>query len=339
MTDLKPVRPPVEPLSDLARARIEQGVWARLDQPAPASAAGPNWRWLWIGVPALAVAAVIAVFVTSSGPTTEPRADGQPARIVSGASPSSASFDDAHITLDAHSAVVVSRDVRAPSALLERGGAWFSVAPRAGRPPYVVTAGDTVVRVIGTRFRLARADERVSLEVEHGEVEVQFRGAKRAVRGGEAWFSDAPTRVRAVQTAVVAPSPDAAEPPAAQPPTVEPRPGAPVVDRTRDPEPRRESKRSTSDHAPTVEAAQVEFERLSALEVRDPAAAINGYLALARGTTPWAEPALYAAARLAADRKEPLAERLLDQYLQRFPRGRNADDARRLLANLKGVTR
>jgi hypothetical protein len=319
-------RPPIEPLSDVTRARIEQGLWARLDLAAPTPSAVTNRRWLWIGLPALAAAAAIALFVIGPWRTSEPIADGQPARLVSGSSPSSASFDDAHITLDANSAVVVSRDVRAPSALLERGGAWFSVAPRAGRAPFIVTAGDTIVRVVGTRFRVTRADERVSVEVEHGVVEVQFRGAKIAVSAGERWHSEKPTEVGTTRTAGAEPPPTMASPDRPLP--------APLVDRAK-----RKTTESESKREPMVDVERAEFQRLTALEVRDPTAAITGYLALARGTSAWAEPALFAAARLAADRKEPLAQTLVEQYLERFPRGRNADDARRLLAHLKGVPR
>jgi len=46
--------------------------------------------------------------------------------------------------------------------------------------------------------------------------------------------------------------------------------------------------------------------------------------------------ALYAAGRLAADRKDRRAATFLTIYLRRFPNGANAEDARNLLARLKG---
>jgi hypothetical protein len=87
--------------------------------------------------------------------------------------------------------------------------------------------------------------------------------------------------------------------------------------------------------APEVDRDGAEYDRLAALEPASPTAAIAGYLALARRTGRWADPALFAAARLAADRHEPRAETLLGMYLQRFPTGANAADARQLRARLQ----
>ncbi|NVB84160.1 MAG: hypothetical protein HOV81_37640 [Kofleriaceae bacterium] len=76
------------------------------------------------------------------------------------------------------------------------------------------------------------------------------------------------------------------------------------------------------------------YERLAALEVRDPAAALAGYLELAKTDSRWAEVSLFAAARLAGDRMDPRAGELLKSYLKRFPRGANAPDARAILSRL-----
>jgi len=103
---------------------------------------------------------------------------------------------------------------------------------------------------------------------------------------------------------------------------LEPRPGA----------------ASTGDVAP-LDPDRAEYERLAALEPRDTAAALAGYLALARGTSRWADPALFAAARLAVDSHDHRAETLLRIYLQRFPSGANATDATQLLAHVKGNPR
>jgi hypothetical protein len=80
---------------------------------------------------------------------------------------------------------------------------------------------------------------------------------------------------------------------------------------------------------------RVRFEKLSSLEARDPSAAIAGYLELSARGGRWAEVGLYAAARLAADRRDPRATTLLNVYLRRFPRGANADDVRILLARIQ----
>ena len=91
--------------------------------------------------------------------------------------------------------------------------------------------------------------------------------------------------------------------------------------------------------APPVDRDGAEYDRLAALEAASPAAAQTGYLALARGTSRWADPALFAAARLAVDRHDPRAETLLGMYLQRFPTGANAADARQLLNRLQSDKR
>jgi hypothetical protein len=62
-------------------------------------------------------------------------------------------------------------------------------------------------------------------------------------------------------------------------------------------------------------------------------AALRIYGELAGGADGWAASALFAQARLEAERgRTPQARALCDSYLQRFPRGPNADDARALLA-------
>jgi hypothetical protein len=82
------------------------------------------------------------------------------------------------------------------------------------------------------------------------------------------------------------------------------------------------------------------FEQLAALEARDPSAAIAGYLELSGKGGRWGEVGLYAAARLAADRRDARAATLLAIYLRRSPSGANADDVRLLLARIqKGPTR
>jgi hypothetical protein len=79
------------------------------------------------------------------------------------------------------------------------------------------------------------------------------------------------------------------------------------------------------------------FQSASALEVRDPLAAARIYRELASGSGPWAANALFAEARLSAERGQREAARaLLAAYLDRFPGGPNADDARALLIRLKG---
>lgn len=313
------VRPPVDPLSDVSWARVERGLWARLDGTATTQIAAPrSRRWLWIAVPSLAaagaVAAAFALLVDApaparpSAPVAPAEVEETPMRVVSGAAPSTITVGDAHVTLDPGSAIVMPRANDSTStAVLERGAAWFAIAPRTGRQ-FVVVAGDAVVRVIGTKFRVARSEEHAAVEVERGLVDVTFRGATVKVGAGRTWSSDAPTRTAAI-TGPAKPVP------AAEKPRVAAKPAP----------------------APGTEDERARYERYAALEARDPGTALTGYLELARGTSRWAEISLYAAARLSADRGEARAKTLLEMYLRRFPRGANADDARQLLDRLKGA--
>lgn len=340
--------PPVEPLSEVAWARVERGLWSRMDAEPPAERAAPRARprrWIWIAAPALAAAAA-AIAIVIGGGDGRPPGDG-PARLVSGGAPTSLSYGDVHVTLDADSAVVMDR---AQGAVLERGGAWFAVAPRRERAAFVVAAGDTVVRVVGTRFRVARFGEDATVMVERGTVEVLFRGATTRVDAGEQWTSTRPAAVTAVRvaeaeltgaraepaapevTAPEVPAPAPAEPGrpvrSERPATGDRRAPAPAPARARD-----------ADRPASRDPDQAKFRQLEALEPRDPKAAIDGYLALSRGSSRWAERALFAAARLSADRKEPRARLLLEIYLQRFPTGANVDDARTLLGHTHGAPR
>jgi FecR protein len=114
--------------------------------------------------------------------------------------------------------------------------------------------------------------------------------------------------------------------------------------------PRDEATGPTADVAPPASAAdtqpaaqrrsvQVLFELAAQLEVRDPEAALRIYGELAGGASDgasddgWAASALFAAARLEGERHQTARARdLCLAYLERFPHGPNADDARTLLA-------
>jgi len=104
------------------------------------------------------------------------------------------------------------------------------------------------------------------------------------------------------------------------------------------------AEKAASEPPPVEKPAQTDadaakYHQLEQLEVRSPRAAIDGYLELARRSPRWAEPAMFAAARLAADRAEPRARRLIEIYLTRFPSGANVDDARKLLDHMQGANR
>jgi hypothetical protein len=82
-------------------------------------------------------------------------------------------------------------------------------------------------------------------------------------------------------------------------------------------------------------SAQVLFELAAQLEVRDPVSALRIYSELATGEDAWAASALFASARLEAEGGQVSGARAAcEEYLRRFPRGDNTDDARTLLATL-----
>jgi len=383
-------------MSDVSWARIERGLWSRLDAAEAAKDTSiertPSRIWfrdrrVWLA-PVLAVAAAVLVLVltrdtergTLPATTASVPAGLEPSRVVTGAAPSSVSFGDAHIELAAESAIVMGHAQGAPGVLLEQGTATFAVAPRAERPPFIVRAGDTVVRVVGTRFSVAREEELVSVEVAHGIVEVQHRGHLQRVTAGQRWRSSEPDRVA---RALPAPRADDTRPPGtghtagdtASAPDVDARTPAPDGDhrtaspdgdhRTASPDGDHRTAASDGDHrtaspdgdhrtaasdtrprtprpdrgsrSEPPDTARATYERLVALEARDPERALTGYLELSRGGSKWAAVALYAAGRLAADRGDRRAETLLTIYLRRFPSGANADDARNLLERLNGA--
>lgn len=331
--------PPVEPLSEAAWSRVERGIWSQIEGDRPAALPRAR-RWWLVAAPVAAAAAAVLVLVMR-GPAAPSE---EPARVVSKEAAVSVSFADSHIQLEPVSALVMSHEAAHPTVLLERGTAMFTVAPRMARPAFIVRAGDAVIRVVGTRFQVSRSDERVGVAVEAGLVNVNFRGSIVPVGAGQRWSSDAPGTVLAVAAAppsvdpVVAAGPPAtAEPPAhddtrsAPPPRPHRRPPAAGSAGVR-PEPPSSSPVAELDG----DRDRAEYDRLAALEARSPATALAGYMALARGTSRWADPALFAAARLAVDRHDRRAETLLGMYLTRFPGGANAADARQLLARLRG---
>ncbi|MGE0871561.1 MAG: FecR domain-containing protein [Kofleriaceae bacterium] len=340
--------PPVEPMSDVAWARVERGLWVRLDAEVAAPVATPPRRWIWIVAPTMAAAAA-AILVLLLRPSSTALTDTEPSRVVAGAAPSSIMFGDAHITLDAHSAIVMNRETGAPVTLVERGAAWFTVAHREDRPPFIVRAGDTVVRVVGTKFRVARSEERIAVQVERGLVAVQFRGTEVMVSPNQSWSSERPLEVQGGAVATPTPAPAPAEPALPEPAPVAPVPEPATPKPGHTPRPARDVRRPDVQPAPTPDpvdqtgsnnsvsdADRETYDRLIALESRDPGAALSGYLKLSRSSSRWGELALYAAGRLAADRKDSRAQAFLEIYLRRFPSGANASDARKLLDRLKG---
>ena len=87
---------------------------------------------------------------------------------------------------------------------------------------------------------------------------------------------------------------------------------------------------------PLADALRLPAYAATALERSDPARASRLYRQVESGSDSWAQNALYARGRLEASRGNTgEARRLLEQYLARFPRGSNAEDARAVLRRLR----
>jgi ferric-dicitrate binding protein FerR (iron transport regulator) len=183
--------PPVEPLSDVAWARVERHVFSRVPEGTVTSAAAardvrpePRSKWLWLAVPVAAAAAAMVAFYGRTDkpqPAVTAAAEPEPARVVAGASPSAVTFGDAHMMLEAQSAMTVT-----PKAVtLEYGAASFEVGAA-----FTVLAGDATIKATAARVRVTRSGERAEVTVEHGVVEVRYHGKLTTLHAHESWTSE-----------------------------------------------------------------------------------------------------------------------------------------------------
>ena len=318
-------KPRVEPLSRPAWERVEARLFERLDRGehlsalAPATPARPATR-LWAGLAALAAAAAVVLWwqapasppdvnepPVASAPaevSSPPRAsDG--AQIVTTAAPTRTTMGEATLTLAAESEVhVTGSDAVGWLVRLDRGEVACEVAPRRGRPPFVVQAGETQVTVVGTRFTVVREGAAARVSVREGHVQVDSGASHVSLGPGDSW----PPATTLDQLPEL--DDTSSEPPAK-------RPGA-----------RR--------RAPARAAAGEQFEKAARLEATDPEAALGIYRKLVRGRGRWAPNALYAEARLELERgRRARSRELLQRYLSRYPSGANGSDVRTLLQRLE----
>jgi hypothetical protein len=331
--------PPVEPLGELGWARIERAVWAELDAaPSPESLVPARSRkamWIAIGVSAAAAAAAAGVFALSRGDAPAPvvaQAPAAPQWVVTGAGSSEVTFGDARIAVAPRSAVVLNGGADdGVLVVIDRGAADFEVAPRVGRPKFVVQAGEVSVRVIGTGFRVERVGDGAKVAVSHGTVEVVTPGETARVTAGETWPSELAAGTAAPDAGLGEPSADLDMDPIAvgRDHPRAPKKPAPAQTAPQDARP-----------APAIDDDARRFAAATAIEAGDPIAALVEYRRLASGDGPWAANALYAEGRLLYERRDDDAARAaLTEYLHRFPRGANAADARALISRLQGASR
>ena len=367
----------VEPLSDARWSKIESSLFEKLEREQwvsePLAEIAPVKRrsWKTAAVTLLAFAAALALVVggwrawgagAGTGAAPSGATASNPSRIVTGMSDSHLALGESSLDVAPESALVVSGDdARGLLVVLDRGKVSCEVAPRHGRPPFLVQAGGVRVRVIGTRFTVTRGEgDSARVEVAHGLVEVSARGETILLHDGESWppvkSAAAPTATNTTTSDVAIPPPAAvvsADDPSSPLPPSTPSLNAKTTKRSAP------SQRSAASEPASVSASpsplmtsypdspappsaapsptpQQLFEQAAKLESRDPSQAIAIYRRLSSGGGAWAMNALFAQGRLEADRGNPSeARRLLSSYLSRYPRGPNAADARALLERLK----
>lgn len=189
--------PAVEPLSEARWNRIEGEVFAALDAQAPnvaapkprdaAAATTPLRRRAFVATGIFAAAAAVAAAFGIRNLSSP--AGATLSHVETGSGETTLTLGDAKVTVARESALLVGGDRGATDQgvliVLDRGAVVCDVAPRAGRPPFVVQAGNVRVRVVGTRFAVARAASGANVKVEHGVVEVTAAGKAILLRDGE----------------------------------------------------------------------------------------------------------------------------------------------------------
>jgi hypothetical protein len=340
---------PIEPLGEARWARVERSLMNALAdlepeaQAAPASPLGGwqgSWRSVWRGATPLvltgALAAAVGAFAWRG--LVQPEGTMAPARIATAAIGSRVEVGESTVEVGPQSAVRLSGDdTRGISVLLDTGRVECDVAPRHGRPPFLVEAGAVEVRVIGTHFVVTRAGEAVTVAVQRGRVEVISGQEHAFVDAGSHWPLVAPGQA----TPAAAPAPVAQA--LAQPAGTDPPPAPDPIARTPATEVRAAGGSSAASAAPGTAIAasprmssRERYDAASKLEAQKPESAMAIYGELARQGGAWGMNALFAEGRLEADRgRQSEATRLLEEYLARYPFGPNAEDARRLLARMR----
>lgn len=319
------VQSQLEPLPDARWDKIEQAAFARLDREHSAgsmqvrrlSSAGRHslFAW-WPAAAAACVAAVVALWLGSAEPALS--------RISTGASASHVVLPGVELDIAPESAVVVSGSMNESQLLvLDRGEVTCEVAHRAVGKPFLVQAGEVRVEVVGTRFHVVRDGEAARVTVQEGVVKVSSRGQTQLVAAGQSWpklmAPATPTAPVSAAPPARSAQPDGVGSTSTEPPLAPRGPDVPLVDP-------RNSARSM----------QADFEAAARLEARSPDEAIRLYRKLQGGSSSWAQNALFAQGRLEAARgNRGEARRALGRYLERFPRGPNALDARGLLKQLE----
>lgn len=326
------------PASSARRERIEEAVLARVatlrmaeradSYALPRRAFRP---WMLAATAAAAVAIAIVAVALKDHPATAPAATlATTSRVVTPVGGASRfTVGDAVIDAGSDTSVEVTREPSgAVTLVLARGIVDCDVEHKPDRAPFLVAAGDVTVRVVGTRFSVARSTDAVRVDVARGKVHVIAPGIERFVATGETWSSGA--------VAIVPPAPAPIDPPSPSPsplavvddPAIEVLPPAPPVAQDRP--------------AAKPLATKATYEEAQRLEARDRAGAARAYRKVANGQGTWAALALWGLAELEAGRGSAGARAALAavaEYLRRFPDGANAEDAAWLRVEVSRTTK
>jgi transmembrane sensor len=136
-------------------------------------AAAVTWRGRWAAVALLAASLVLAVGIAMR--TGTPSSTRYATRI--GETRTLILADNSAVTLNTGTTVEVAVTATSRAVTLVRGEALFHVAKDAAHP-FVVSAGDRRIRVVGTIFDVLRDSGAVSVVVAEGKVTVSQRGAR-----------------------------------------------------------------------------------------------------------------------------------------------------------------
>ncbi|HEV3191847.1 MAG TPA: FecR domain-containing protein [Polyangiaceae bacterium] len=320
----------IEPLGEGRWARIERAVFnadldridEQRDMAAPGEAA-PAFRWRAGAALVLAGALAAAFGAGTWRLLSSSNAGAVATRIETGSHGSRVEVGESTVDVAPESAVrVTGDDVHGVSVLLESGRVECDVPPRKGRPAFLVEACGVEVRVVGTHFSVACGHGTISVDVQHGQVEVISGPEHAFVPAGAHWplppQDVVTTTAPPAAPAVASRSKSRLDRPMSRPVGAETRASAPAA------------KPSASN------TAQEQYEAASKLEATQPEDAVSLYRDLAKRGGPWGMNALYAEGRLEADRAHrDDAQRVLQEYLGRYPTGPNAEDAKRLLERLR----
>jgi len=142
------------------------GKWKELAELEPRERSGKKHYWLATAA-AVAIVAILAAWHFQQGSALfSPQLSTQTAEIRDIMLP-----DGSRVTLGARSKLKLTFSASERRVTLRGGDAFFSVLPDPTKP-FLVEAGDTLVRVVGTKFDVHRGPEQVRVSVLEGTVQV-----------------------------------------------------------------------------------------------------------------------------------------------------------------------